>query len=33
MLRKLNDPEKLELTFRGILPRFLELGLLHAQEA
>jgi GMP synthase-like glutamine amidotransferase len=33
MLQKLNDPEKLELTFRGILPCFLELGLMQAQEA
>jgi len=32
MLQKLNDPGKLEQTYRGILPRFLELGLLQTQE-
>jgi GMP synthase-like glutamine amidotransferase len=32
MLQKLKDPGKLEQTYRGILPRFLELGLLQTQE-
>jgi len=33
MLQKLNDPEKLEQTYRNILPRFIELGLMQLQEA